>query len=323
MIGSFQGQQGAGVTVKQSKNQSDLLRSLLILGLLLALAVGVLFFVRNRGQQDSLLGKREETATHTTPKNQRTRSDTLPSIPVNPSSGSLPNSTASASRDRPDLQRAMQLIDSGSWREAEALLLDILAKDPRDEGALVELAMLLLIDKHDSRAAQPYLERALEVNPDNEAAVQELLGVYEETRNWDQGLAYLRSLQGDARKTGYVDYGIGSALISMGRPGEAVPALQKAIYEYGYKEYTAREGLAEAMVDSGRIDEGIREYQAIIDGPYKPNQVRVAKIRIASALIEKQQFAEARRILQPLSDNDPKDEWVASLLRDIDSKQKF
>jgi tetratricopeptide (TPR) repeat protein len=203
------------------------------------------------------------------------------------------------------------------------MLLDILQKDPRDEGALVEMAMLLLIDKHDSRAAQPYLERALEVNPDNEAAVQELLGVYEETRNWEQGLAFLRSMQNDPRKTGYIDYGIGSALISMGRPAEAISSLQKAVYEYGYKEYTARQGLAEALVDAGRVDEGIREYQQIIDGPYKPNQVRVAKIRIASALIEKQQFAEARRILQPLQDSDPRDEWVAALLRDIDNRQKF
>jgi tetratricopeptide (TPR) repeat protein len=185
------------------------------------------------------------------------------------------------------------------------------------------MAMLLLIDKQDSRAAQPYLERALEVNPDNEAALQELLGVYEETRSWEQGLVYLRTLQDDPRKTGYIDYGIGSALVSMGRPAEAILFLQKAVYEYGYKEFIARQALAEALVDAGRIDEGIREYQQIVDGPYKPNQIRIAKIRIASGLIEKQQFAEARRILQLLQDSDPKDERVAALLRDIDSKQKF
>ena len=72
-----------------------------------------------------------------------------------------------------------------------------------------------------------------------------------------------------------------------------------------------------------RIDEGIREYQQIVDGPYKPNQIRVAKIHIASALIKKQQYGEARGILQPLQDSNPKDEWVAALLRDIDNMQKF
>jgi len=314
------------VAVKHSKNQSDFVRSSVILGLLLALAVSILFFMRSKGRQESLLDKPiESTSTEATTK-KRPRVDVLPSIPIqNPSSGA--NSSTSASnvpqKDNLELQRAMQLIDSGQWREAESILLDILQKDPRDEGALVEMAMLLLIDKQDSRAAQPYLERALEVNPDNEAALQELLGVYEETRNWEQGLAYLRSMQSDPRKTGYIDYGIGSALVSMGRPAEAIPSLQKAVYEFGYKEYTARQGLAEALVDAGRIDEGIREYQQIVDGPYKPNQIRIAKIRIASGLIEKQQFAEARRILQPLQDNDPKDEWVAALLRDIDNKQKF
>lgn len=312
---------------KHTKNQSDFLRSALILGVLLALAVGVLYFMRSQERDDSLLDKPTESATKEVKPKKRQRVDVLPSIPLESSTA---NSTASAPaagstppKDGTDLQRAMQLIDAGHWREAESILLDILQKDPRDEGALVEMAMLLLIDKHDSRAAQPYLERALEVNPDNEAAVQELLGVYEETRNWEQGLAFLRSMQNDPRKTGYIDYGIGSALMSMGRPAEAIPSLQKAVYEYGYKEYTARQGLAEALVDAGRVDEGIREYQQIIDGPYKPNQVRVAKIRIASALIEKQQFAEARRILQPLQDSDPRDEWVAALLRDIDNRQKF
>lgn len=326
MIASFKSMRGRVVAVKHSKNQSDFVRSSLILGLLLALAVGLLYFMRSKDRQDSLLDKPAESTTTEVKPKKRPRVDVLPSIPIqNPSNSSSAETRpeATPTRDTSDLQRAMQLIDSGQWREAENLLLEILQKDPRDEGALVEMAMLQLIDKHDSRAAQPYLERALEVNPDNEAAVQELLGVYEETRNWDQGLAFLRSLQGDPRKTGYVDYGIGSALVSMGRPAEAIPSLQKAVYEYGYKEYTARQGLAEALVDAGRVEEGIREYQQIIDGPYKPNQIRVAKIRTASALIEKQQFAEARRILQALQDTDPKDEWVAALLRDIENKQRF
>jgi tetratricopeptide (TPR) repeat protein len=317
-------ERGLIVAGKHTKNQSDFLRSAVILGVLLALAAGVLFFMRSQGRQDSLLDKPKESAANPVETRKRPRVDVLPSIPLDSQSSSTATPTGTPQpKEGSELQTAMQLIDSGQWREAENILLGILQKDPRDEGALVEMAMLLMIDKQDSRAAQPYLERALEVNPDNEAAVQELLGVYEETRNWEQGLAFLRSMQDDPRKTGYVDYGIGSALMSMGRPAEAVASLQKAVYEYGYKEYTARQGLAEALVDAGRVDEGIREYQQIIDGPYKPNQVRVAKIRIASALIEKQQFAEARRILQPLQDSDPRDEWVAALMRDIDNRQKF
>jgi tetratricopeptide (TPR) repeat protein len=318
-------ERGLIVAGKHSKNQSDFLRSAVILGVLLALAAGVLFFMRSQDRKDSLLDTPKESAANPVESRKRPRVDVLPSIPLD--SSNTPSTAGPTGTPQPkegsDLQIAMQLIDSGQWREAENILLGILQKDPRDEGALVEMAMLLLIDKQDSRAAQPYLERALEVNPDNEAAVQELLGVYEETKNWEQGLAFLRSMQDDPRKTGYVDYGIGSALMSMGRPAEAVASLQKSVYEYGYKEYTARQGLAEALVDAGRVEEGIREYQQIIDGPYKPNQVRVAKIRTASALIEKQQFAEARRILQPLQDSDPRDEWVAALMRDIDNRQKF
>ncbi len=313
------------MAVKHSKNQSDLLRSTLILGVLLTVALGLLFFIRNKGQQESLLDQQSEpTSQSHAQKPKRVDASATAAFP-NADFTAAPASPAHpvAVKEGSDLQRAMQMIDGGQWREAEAMLLELLQKDPLDEGALIEMAMLLLIDKRDSRAAQPYLERALEVNPDNEAAVQELLGVYEETRNWEQGLSFLRSLQAEGRKSGYVDYGVGSALVSMGRSAEAVAPLQKAIYEYGYKEYTAKEGLAEALVDAGRIDEGMREYQSIIDGPYKPNQVKIAKIRFGSALIEKQQFAEARRVLQPLQDSDPKDEWVASLLRDIDSKQKF
>ena len=307
---------------KPSKNQSEFVKSASILGLLLILASGLLWVMRSQGQKDSLLEIRDEPLPLETGK-RRSRlehSELKKDDKSLASSNKNAASSASAQKEKVDLQKVMQMIDSGQWREAELMLQEILQKDPRDEGALVEMAMLQLIDKHDSRAAQPFLERTLEVNADNEAALQEILGVYEETRNWDQGLAFLRSLPAEARKTGYVDYGIGSALMSMGRPAEAVASLQKAVYDYGYREYTAREGLAEALVDAGRIDEGIREYQNISEGSYKPNQIRISRIRIASALMEKQQFTEARSILKPLQEADPRDEWVASLLRELESK---
>ncbi|MCX6127553.1 MAG: tetratricopeptide repeat protein, partial [Proteobacteria bacterium] len=299
------------------------LRSATLLILLLAIAIGLLLFMNHRGRQDSLLGAGEETLPI---KSVKARSRAEVQVPeaqkkhAEPAADKLAMAKPPFANDKLDFQNIMRMIDTGNWREAEVLLQELLQKDPRHEGALVEMAMLNLIDKHDSHAAQPFLERALDVNPDNEAAVLELLGVYEESHGWDQGLAFLRSLPIENRKSGYVDYGIGSALVSMGRSQEAIPSLQKAIYEYGYREYTAREGLAEALVDAGRIDEGIREYQNISEGSYKPNQVRIAKIRIASALMQKQQYIEARNILKPLQESDPRDEWVASLLRDLDSK---
>src|SRR6478735_8884012 len=121
MIPSFQTIGGISLVAKHSKNQTDFMRSSLILGLLLALAVSILIFMHGR-RQESLIEKPNDNASQAVVK-KRPRVDTLPNIPLQNSTSGV---VAGLAKENPDLQSAMQLIDSGNWRDAEAILLDIL-----------------------------------------------------------------------------------------------------------------------------------------------------------------------------------------------------
>lgn len=212
------------------------------------------------------------------------------------------------------VQNAMRLVDQGRWNEAENLLAAYLKQNPQNEAGLVEMAMIQMLDKQDSAAAKPYLEKALEINPQNEVVVHELLRVYQDTRSWDEGLSYLQSLPAESP---YVNFGIGSVLFEMNRPVEAAEVLHRTVYEAGYQDYDARETLAEALYAAGRGDEALQEFGKIAEGPYKPIEVRAAKVRMASVLMERGQTEDARGLLQGLQEADPSDEWVAYLMSQL------
>ena len=46
-------------------------------------------------------------------------------------------------------------IDSGNWREAEQILLKVIAQDPNNEHALIELAMIQILDKKIKKRPSP------------------------------------------------------------------------------------------------------------------------------------------------------------------------
>ncbi len=219
-----------------------------------------------------------------------------------------------------ELQRAMDLVNQGHWEQAEPILLALLEKNPQDEGVLLELAMIQILEKHEPQAAVPYLEVAIRVNPKNNAAVEELLGVYEEGQNWEQAVRFFESIP-DSDGRAIINYGKGTALLSMGRNGEAIDVLKRAVYEEDNKAFTARESLATAYESNGRWEEASREYEQVIAGPYKPEQIRLATIGLAKAYSAQRHFAQARSILEPILESDPRDKYAARVMEQIDRRE--
>lgn len=144
------------------KTQKDLIVWSMILTILLLVASAVLWSFRNRPESNVHI-----PASAFEKKSTRIRdTNDHPAPPPVYSPASL-----SSSRDREiatkppttELQRAMELVDQGHWEQAEPILLAELERDPKNEGVLLELAMIQILDKHEPQSAQPYLESAIRV----------------------------------------------------------------------------------------------------------------------------------------------------------------
>ncbi len=218
-----------------------------------------------------------------------------------------------------DLRQAMQLVDEGRWNEAEILLEKLLQAEPKNEAALIELAMLKILERNDRKAGQELLERAVRVNPSNESAVIELVSLYEENRGWEEAYTFFQSLPDGSSSV--VEYARGSALLALGRSEEAVEHLQKAVYDGDFREFDARRNLADALAAAGRYEESMRESEQIIQGPYRPAEQRLARMQLAHTLMDTKRFTEARRILQTMLDGEPSDKWVGAMLQQVNDAE--
>lgn len=239
--------------------------------------------------------------------------------------GSIPSETRRdlvnrATPDKSEANEAMRqvamLVDSGQWLKAESMLEDFLNSDPKNEIALVEMALLQLIEKKDPNAARGYLERAVTVDPNNTSTLNELLSVYSETGQLDEGLDFLRSIP-QQNSNGTVDYAIANALQMSGRVEESVAHYEKALESSFPRDSLAKEELADAYIELGRHEEAISILEALISQDSKPGKLKGLKIRLAHAHMEKGQADEALRVLGELKDQNPDDPLVTQLMSDI------
>ena len=218
------------------------------------------------------------------------------------------------------LQQAMDLTDRGQWSEAEPILLYELQKDPKNLGVLLELAMIQILDKNQPAAAVPYLEEALRVDPNNESAMAELLNVYAETQNFPQADRLLGSLPVTEENRGMLLAARGFIKASAGDSVEAANLLKSAVYEANYPAFSARRDLAQAYESLGRAEEANQEYEIIINGSYKPEQQRQAKLGLAKNYAAMKNYSAAYAILEGLIAVNPKDKYAARILNDIQAQ---
>lgn len=307
----------------QAKNSKEFVVWSVVLTLILFTAGAVLW------------GLREDTGRVHIPENafedvksspERFARDSAPNAVIMPRQLASDESQDRSGIDVPEadrsiaLQQAMDLVDRGQWNEAEPILLYELQKDPKNLGVLLELAMIQILDKNQPSAAVPYLEEALRVDPNNDSAMSELLNVYAETQNFPQADRLLSSLPVTDENRGMLLAARGFIKASAGDNVEAANLLKSAVYEANYPTFSARKDLAEAYESLGRAEEANHEYETIINGSYKPEQQRQAKLGLAKNYAAMKNYSAAYALLEGLISANPKDKYAARVLNEIQSQ---
>ncbi len=246
------------------------------------------------------------------------------------------NSPAGASDDMKEanvrISEAMTHVDSGEWEKAEAILKDILKNDPRNEHALIELAVIQIIDKQDSQAAIPYLEQVLQLNPDNEEAMHELVTTYGELGKNDEGLAYLKSFADQHPESTNAQFGVARALYESDRVDEANDAMDRLIGRVpSDKAFRYTMDRADMNANLGRDDEALKSYAEALArsenlSPEAASDPSIQDERYQAmmnmALIKQRQGRsdEAHSILERLERESPQGEWTSALRAQMDQE---
>ena len=155
------------------------------------------------------------------------------------------------------------------------------------------------------------------MNPNNDAIINELLAVYEETGNIEQGIDFLQSVPEIDRQNGVIDYGIANALLQSGRPEDALVYYQRAMERSGYDDVRLREETADAYFESGRYHEAIDLYETTLDQVTDLDKKRHMQIKLATTYYQQNDIEAAQEILRSMLDANPEDDLVAQLLKEL------
>lgn len=216
---------------------------------------------------------------------------------------------------RVKLDSAINEVDSGNWRKAEEILKDLLKEDPTNEMALVEMANIYLLDRRDMGGALPFIKRALESNNNNEDMLNELINVYSETGNVDEGLDYLVSLSQKTKgaDSAVLDQGIATTLVSVKRPEEAVEYFKSALAKGAKDEDGQLMGqMGDAYVEAGREDMAVDAYRNAIakaeqnkTREYDQYGISELKVRLGQTYIRMGNREAALEVSRELQKEDP------------------
>ena len=160
------------------------------------------------------------------------------------------------------LRLARENQKQGRRREAERLCVSVLTRSPRNPDALY-LAGTLALDGKDSSLAITYLERAVRGKPTDALFHVVLAQSYED--NGDLEIAQEHFRQALALKPTMVQAlsGVGRTNVRSGEAALGLPFLETA-YRTDHNHKAVRVGLAEALMDLGRMDEAIGYLKAAI-----------------------------------------------------------
>lgn len=235
----------------------------------------------------------------------------------------------------PDVQKAINLVDGGNVTDALTLLEGVLKRDPKNEQALVEMAMIQLLDLKQPEQAVGYLQRVMEVNPENLVVMTELVSLYEEQGRVDEGLNFLMGVQASHPSSPELSHGVGQMLTLAGRDQEAIAYYEKATQSADY-HVRAQRDLAEAYSRTGEPEKAIDSYSKAIASqeqeisdragrglPVHGAEERLAytKMDMARELIRTGDVERAQTILDEISSIMPGDEKITALQDSINRKR--
>lgn len=234
----------------------------------------------------------------------------------------------------PDVLKAIALIDNGQVNEAVAALEAIVKKDPKNEQALVELAMIHLLDMKDPEQAIGYLQKAVVVAPANQVVMSELVSLYDEQQRLEDGVAFLQDVEKQNPGSPDVAYGLGQMLSLAGRDAESIPYLERAAQQgdpiRAYRDLAeaySRTGDSERAVDS--YDKSLQSMEKELESKraqglpaaYVEERIHYTKLDKARELIRMSDFDGAQRLLDEVGQQMPGDEGVAALQQNLNQKR--
>lgn len=237
--------------------------------------------------------------------------------------------------DDPNVQKAIELVDQGKVSEATKLLEDVLGRDPKNEQALVEMAMINLLDLKQPDVALGYLQKVVEINPTNQIVLNELVSLYQEQGRVDDGLNYLMDLSEKKPGSSDLTYSIGQMLSLSGREQEAVPYIEKAAQSPVHQTRAYRD-LAETYSHLGDAEKAIEFYDKAIASQekdiserssagtpvtYAAERLGYMKTDKARVLIQKGDYDAAQNLLNDVRAQLPNDPNVAQLLDAVRAKK--
>lgn len=235
----------------------------------------------------------------------------------------------------PDVQKAISLVDAGNVTDAITLLESVLKRDPKSEQALVEMAMIQLLDLKQPEQAVNYLQRVMEVNPENLVAMTELVSLYEEQGRIDEGLNFMVGVQASHPASPELAHGVGQMMTLAGRDQEAIAYYEKATQSPEY-HVRAHRDLAEAYSRTGDPEKAIDSYTKAIQSqeqeitekaarglPVQFAEERLAytKMDMAREMIRVGDFERAQTILDEISSIMPGDEKITALQDSINKRR--
>ncbi len=229
--------------------------------------------------------------------------------------------------DDPQVQKAIALVDQGKVADAMKVLDEVLAKDPRNEQALVEMAMIHLLDLKQPDSAMGYMQKVVEINPTNQIVLNELVSLYSEQGRVDDGLNYLMDLAEKKPGSSDLSYSIGQMMSLSGREQDAIPYMEKAAQSPLHQTRAFRD-LGETYSHMGDVDKSLEFYDKAIASQEREISERNAagtpvtyaaerlvyiksdKIRV---LMQKGDWEAAQSILSEVKSQMPNDPNIAQL----------
>lgn len=219
----------------------------------------------------------------------------------------------------PSVRDAQQLIERGEPVAAAALLEEILKNHPDDVQALMELAMIHILDLKNNDRARQLLEQIVKLDGAHRPALNELINIYSDPARLDQGLQFLQAQMDGAADASELHYAYGRLLAMSGRTDEAITHFDQA---KGLKDIQDQVYVdaAQAAIQSGNYERAFENYrsalrlqeeelarardQGIDSAVFIEDRIFSTKIEWARMLLRTGRVAQARGILDGISGHD-------------------
>jgi tetratricopeptide (TPR) repeat protein len=211
---------------------------------------------------------------------------------------------------------AHALTESGQADEAIYLYREALAAVPRSYGEVYESMAnlgLLLGQKGQREEAIRWLNDAIDLNPKKTGAHYNLGALYVSLNLYDDAVRHLRLAVDDPRQGDQAKSLLIRALLSSNKPKEAL-ALAERIHTAKPGSLELLLAYAQALAGSGKIDDAVREYQAVIaKDPSFPS----ARTQLGILYFATRRLDDARHHLELAVDQNPADHIALSTLAEV------